>query len=169
MLLFSCKEKEIYPEVPALEWQRNYFFIEQDAFGINDTLIGIVLTYKDGDGDIGLNDGDTFPPYDRQSDTLGIIRNPYFYNLNVEYLEMKDGVLGPFIIPNTTDTFKLQARIASLTPDGVHKAIRGDINYQFSPPLYPGLRSDSVLLRVRLTDRALHQSNVVESPWIILP
>lgn len=169
LFFYSCKEKEIYPEVPSLQWKSHQFVIERDALGVNDTLISLVVSYKDGDGDIGLNEGDTFPPYDRQANSQGVITNPNYYNLNVEYLEMKNGVTGPFIIPNTTDTFKVQARISSLTPDGVHKAIRGDISFKFSAPLYPGIRSDSVLLRVRITDRALHQSNVAESPWIILP
>ena len=154
--------------IPSLEWKSDYQLIEKNTFGVYDTLIGMVISYKDGDGDIGLNVEDTFPPYDRMADSQGAITNPYFYNLHVEYLEIKNGVLGPFILPNTTDTFKVQTRITSLTPDGVHKAIRGTIQYEFSPPLYPGIRGDSVILRVKLYDRALHESNVIESPLLIL-
>jgi len=143
--------------------------IEQTNLGFNDTLIQILLSYKDGDGDIGLNQGDTFAPFDPQADSLGEIRNPYFYNLNVEYWEIIDGNLKPFILPNTSDTFKVRARITSLTPDGVHKAIRGDIQYEFQPPIYRDLRSDSIMLKITLYDRALHTSNVVESPAIVLP
>ena len=155
--------------IPSLEWKSNYFLIEKNAFGNYDTLIGIIVTYKVGDGDIGLGASDTFPPFNANADSLGQIKNPYYYNFKVDYLEYKNGILQPFILPNTTDTFKAETRIASLTPSGVHKAIRGDIQYEFSPPLYPGLRSDSIVLRIKLFDRELHQSNVIESPLIILP
>lgn len=168
-LIGACKEKEIYPVIPSLEWKTKYFLIEKNAFGVNDTLLGVVVSYKDGDGDIGLNDADTFPPYDRKEDSQGNITNPYFYNLRIDYFEVKNGILSPFIIPNTTDTFKIQTRISSLTPEGVHKAIRGDIQHEFAPPQYPGIRADSVYLKITLTDRALHQSNVLTSPLIILP
>ena len=164
----SCKEKEIYPVIPSLEWKSNYFLVEHTDLG-NDTLIGVIVTYKDGDGDVGLGPGDTLPPFNSDADSLGNIRNPNYYNFKIEYLEYKNGILQPFIIPNTNDTFKVETRIASLTPEGVHKAIRGDIKIEFSPPLYIALRSDSIVLRAKLFDRDLHQSNVVESPLIVLP
>lgn len=165
----ACKKKEIYPVIPAIEWNSKYYRLEKDIFGINDTLLGIVVTYKDGDGDIGLNEGDTFPPFDRQADSLGIIHNLYYYNYIVEYQEIINGEKKPYIIPNTPDTLKLLTRISSLTPDGVHKAIRGDIQYEFPIPKTSERNSDSIVLKITLYDRELHPSNVVESPVILLP
>lgn len=168
-VLSACKEREIYPSIPSIEYKSHYFQLDPSGFGFgSDTLIAIVFSYKDGDGDIGLNEQDTFPPYDRQPDQFQQITNPFFYNIFIEYLEVKGGKLLPFIIPNTTDTFKVFARVGSLTPEGKFKAIRGDIDYRFLPPLYQE-RADSFVLRIRLVDRALNISNVAESPVIVIP
>lgn len=137
------------------------------GFG-NDTLIGLVFRYRDGDGDIGLGEADTLPPYDPKPDAFNQPTNPNYYNILVDYLEYRDGAYRPFIIPNTTDTFKIRARIGSLTPDGKFKAIRGEIDYRFLPPLFPE-RRDTIKLRIKIYDRALNASNVAETPMIVLP
>jgi hypothetical protein len=165
----SCKEREIYPVIPSIEYKSHYFIRDPNSGGFgNDTLIGLVFKYRDGDGDIGLSESDTLPPYDPQPDNFNEPTNPNYYNIQVDYLEFKDGKFSPFIIPNTTDTFKIRARIGSLTPDGKFKAIRGEIDYRFLPPLYIE-RKDTIKLRVKVLDRALNASNVVESPVIVLP
>jgi hypothetical protein len=165
----ACKEKEIYPVIPSIEFKSHYFMRDPNSIGVgNDTLLAIVFSYKDGDGDIGLNEGDTFPPYDTKPDSFLRITNPYFYNIHIEYLEKHGNEYKPFIIPNTTDTFKVLARVSSLTPEGKFKAIRGEIDYRFLPPLFPE-RKDSIKVRIKLYDRALNQSNIAESPMILLP
>jgi len=168
-VLSSCKEREIYPSIPSIQYKSHYFQRDPTGFGFgSDTLLAIVFSYRDGDGDIGLGESDTFPPYDRQPDQFQQITNPFYYNIFIEYLEVKGGKLVPFIIPNTTDTFGVSARVGSLTPDGKFKAIRGEIDYRFLPPLFQE-RADSVVLRIKLVDRALNVSNVAESPVIVIP
>jgi hypothetical protein len=169
-LYSSCKDGEIFPEVPAIEFKSHYFVRDPNSplgFG-NDTLLGIIFTYRDGDGDIGLLPSDTNPPFERRPDSLGRITNFFHYNIHVQYFEMVNGRMQPFIIPNSTDTFKVAARIGSLTPDGKFKAIRGEIDYRFMPPQF-NTRRDSIKVRIQLIDRALNVSNVAESPVIVLP
>jgi hypothetical protein len=63
LVLSACKKSEIYPDIPAIEFKSYYFTVDTSAAGIRDTLLGIIISYKDGDGDIGLNSKDTFPPF----------------------------------------------------------------------------------------------------------
>ncbi len=162
----GCKKSEIYPNIPALTFKSIYF--TTDPIITTDTLIGVIFSYQDGDGDIGLNPGDTFPPYQSIKGANEKEMNPYHHNLHIEYLTMQDGVFKPVIIPNTTDTLRYEVRLQNITPEGKHKAIRGDIDWQILPPLYPEI-GRTVKLRIKIYDRALNASNTVESPVIQLP
>jgi len=166
-VICGCKKSEIYPATPSIEFKSYYF--TTDPVLPTDTLMGIIFSYKDGDGDIGLNPEDTFPPYNSIRGENNKELNPYYYNLNIEYLAMSgSGTFEPVIIPNTTDTLRYLARVQNITPDGRHKAIRGDIDWQILPPPYPGV-SRTIKVRVKIYDRALHESNTIESPVITLP
>lgn len=167
--LFACKKSETYSNVPLITYKSSYTTLDENVF--TDTLLGVIFTYKDGDGDIGLNPGDTFPPFNSKPDINGKETNPYYYNLNIDYLTLVDGVFKPVIIPNSTDTLRFSSRLQSITPEGKYKAIRGDIDWRILPPsglAYPGL-SRTIKLRISIYDRALNKSNVTESPAIQLP
>jgi hypothetical protein len=143
----------------------------QDVNLETDTLLGVIFSYKDGDGDIGLNPGDTFAPYNSMPDANGKETNPYYYNLYIDYLTLDNGEFKPVIIPNTTDTLRFFARIKNITPDGKYKAIRGDFDWRILPPsgpAYAGL-SRTIKLKISIYDRALNKSNTAVSPAIQLP
>jgi hypothetical protein len=168
LVISSCKKREIYPEIPSIEFKSYYF--TQDPILPTDTLMGIIFSYRDGDGDIGLNAGDTFAPYNSIRGDNNRELNPYYYNLHIDYLALNTatGQYEHVIIPNTIDTLVYEARVQNITPDGKHKAIRGDIDWQILPPPYPGV-SRTIKVRVKIYDRALHASNTIESPAIRLP
>ncbi len=170
MILSACKKSETYSNVPLIEYKSSYRIIDQNVN--TDTLLGVIFSYKDGDGDIGLDKQDTFPPYNSVPDSNSKETNPYYYNLTIEYLTLGDGgVFKPVIIPNTTDTLRYNARLQNITPVGKYKAIRGDIDWRILPPsgpAYAGL-SRTIKLRISIYDRALNKSNVAESPAIKLP
>jgi hypothetical protein len=172
ILLSTCKKSEIYPDIPAIEFKSYYFTVDTSAAGIRDTLLGIIISYKDGDGDIGLNSKDTFPPFNSVQ-VNNKETNKYYNNLYWEYKALNPitNVFEPVIKPNTTDTLIFQNRVENITPDGKHKAIRGEIDWQNSIPRlidYPDMPR-TVKIRIRIYDRALHESNTVESPIIVLP
>lgn len=167
MAIGGCKKSEFFPIIPAIEFKDYYF--TQDPDLPTDTLLGLIFSYTDGDGDIGLNQGDTFPPFKSQIGPNDVQLNPYFYNLKIEYLtQIEDGSFVPVIIPNRTDSLRYLARVQNITPDGKHKAIRGTIDWQILPPNYDGL-SRTLKVRIQILDRALHESNIIESPVIELP
>jgi hypothetical protein len=167
--MFACKKSETYSNVPLIEYKSTYTIPDENL--PTDTLLGLVFSYKDGDGDIGLNPQDTFAPFNSKPDDNGNETNPYYYNLYIDYLTLKNGKFEPVIVPNTTDTLRFFARLQNITPDGKYKAIRGDIDWRIpipSGPLYAGL-SRTIKLKFSIYDRALNKSNIAESPAIQLP
>ena len=124
------------------------------SLGNNSDSVRFVLNYKDGDGDIGLAQSDTFAPFNSKS---------YFYsNLYIEYLELQHGQFVP--VYNTflnIDTIKFSYRIPVLNDSKRAQPIQGDITV--------GLRLDyptiykTIKFRIYLFDRALHESNILET------
>ncbi|MBM3436367.1 MAG: hypothetical protein FJY07_09165 [Bacteroidetes bacterium] len=107
------------------------------------------ISFKDGDGDIGLTESDVLPPYD--------------YNFFISYFEMQYGDTVRVIV---SDSNEFNARIPVLTPEGVNKSIKGEIedtlfiyNYQSD--------FDTVKFDAYILDRALHKSNVITTGWFI--
>lgn len=121
-----------------------------------DSAVEIQIDYTDGDGDIGLSTGDTFPPFH--------FTGPYFYNLHVYAFEVKNGVRKPILIPSSTDTVNYNDRIGILTPTGKNKAIFGTMKFSYKAEPYIGIKPDSMFYRIYVYDRQLHKSNVIETP-----
>ena len=158
----SCREKETFPIEPAITFSN--FLLELDTVtGI--TQRGILeLNYTDGDGDIGLDPSDTFPPFNPGS--------PYYYNMIIKYFEKQNGtfVEVPLLSWNPDslryDTLTFNARIPNLTPESGDKNIKGII--QDTMFIYnPLSQFDTIRFSVFIYDRALHKSNVVTTPEII--
>jgi hypothetical protein len=151
VLCFSCHKEKQYPVEPVIE------FLDFVKFG-NDSA-DFKINFTDGDGDIGLDKGDTFPPYDKNS--------RYYNNIFLRY-QYKDTLgnyhdyLLPLIPPATVpDTLGFNYRIPVVTPFGQDKSLNGEIHVRMYAPyqVHPIYR-----FRCYIYDRALHKSNVVDSP-----
>ena len=143
----SCQKKEEYPIIPEIEfdgfvklWNPQTMIYERGVF---------VISFKDGDGDIGLKGSDTVAPYD--------------FNLIISYYELQNGDSVRVVI---TDSNEFNARIPMLTPRGSNKSISGIIedtlfmyNYQST--------FDTIMFDAFLIDRALHESNVINTGWFL--
>src|SRR5688572_8170110 len=95
VLLTSCWKEPVFPVTPQIEFKSSETQFVVDEFSIPNpgekpTMVNIIKltwTFKDGDGDLGLNDEDLkFPPYDYQNGN-----NPFFNNVFFETLIEKDG------------------------------------------------------------------------------
>lgn len=124
-----------------------------------DTLIKIFLNYTDGDGDLGLRDSDTFPPY--QFDGL------YFYNLWVKMESLENGTWKSLINPFTLDTLNFNERLPYITPTGKNKWVQGNIELLIPASPFT-LKPDSVRFKVILVDRSLKASKEAVSETLIL-
>ena len=158
----SCKKLKEFPDIPHIGYI-GFIKIYNPDLEIYDRGV-LAFSFEDGDGDIGLNTGDTAPPFNASS--------KYHYNLIITYFEMQNGVLTEVPIlwfnPQTGqyDTLTLSARIPNLTPQGINKAINGEIQdtlfiYNFNSTF------DTIKFEAYIIDRALHESNTITTPLIV--
>ncbi len=155
LLLFvaaaGCLKEEDYPIIPEIKFE-DFILLLNTQTGIIERGV-LRISFKDGDGDIGLNRNDTAPPYD--------------FNLFIDYFEIRnrDTVRVYQVDPVSGDTSTFNARIPILTPKGSEKGIKGEIEDTLF--IYdPTSSYDTILFRVYLVDRALHKSNVIHTPLI---
>ncbi len=162
LAMVSCRKPATYPIEPSIAFSN--FLLELNP-NTGKTERGVLeITYQDGDGDIGLNPQDTFPPFNFGS--------PFYYNLIIKYFEKQNGtfVEVPLLSWNPDslrfDTLTFNARIPNLTPKNGNKNIKGII--QDTLFINNPLSSfDTIRFSVYLYDRAMHKSNEVTTPAIV--
>jgi hypothetical protein len=152
IFFFSCKKPQKYPIIPAIEYVG---FTKIDNGTGHDDKGTLTISFTDGDGDIGLSDTTLSPPYNKGS--------KFYYDLFIVYYEKQHGVYVAVKLPDVTDS----ARIPVVTPTGENKSIKGTIQDElfinnFSSP------HDTIAFDVSLADRALHISNIIRTPDIII-
>ncbi|MCX6280588.1 MAG: hypothetical protein NTU51_01330 [Bacteroidetes bacterium] len=147
----SCMKKESFSDIPQIAFAGYTNLFDSTKIAKKGIL---TISFQDGDGDIGLNSWDTYPPYDSTS--------IYFYNYYIDLYEKKNGVF----VKDTTLATSLNARIPNLTPDDPNKAIKGLIVDTL--PLNPHPVYDTIQFSMFIYDRALHKSNVVFTPEIVV-
>lgn len=146
VLLSACLKTEAFPKEPHIDFK---------SYTQSPDHAELTITFTDGDGDIGLDQGDTLPPYNPGS--------LWYHNFFVDYYRMQNGqwLLQQFTLP-------LYYRIPVITPTGQNKALQGDIAVQISPQVLPQVPGDTVRFGVRIADRALHESNTVFTDAIVV-
>lgn len=146
LCLAGCLKTEEFPKEPSIAFKSYDRSIEPSR---------LTVTFTDGDGDIGLDQGDTLAPYNPGS--------PWFYNFFVDYYKMEDGVWvqQQFVLP-------LYYRIPVITPTGQNKSLQGDIAVDIAQQVLPQTPGDTVRFGVHIADRALHLSNTVFSDAIVV-
>lgn len=164
-IILSCLKPKEYPDTPVIEFKSLTEYGDHDSAEVS-------FTFKDGDGDIGLDEKDTFPPFDPQS--------RYFKNVYLLYM-YKDTVTGtfkPFLKynkacggdttnPGDCDTLFKVYRIQNITPKGQNKVLDGEIKIKLKGPYFEmGKGHKTVKYEIFMFDRALHKSNTVETSEI---
>ncbi len=117
-----------------------------DALGNITKICELHLYFTDGDGDIGLFNEDTIPPFE--------------HNLSVNYFEMRDDSLQQI---NVNPPFHI--RIPNLTPTGQNKSLKVDVKYDVDITYR---NSDTLQFKLKLFDRALNESEWASSGLIQL-
>lgn len=158
LLNFSCSKEDLgISNIPSIALES----VEQLKSQVGkDSVVRIIFSFKDGDGDIGLSETDTLPPFNRQ--------NQYWQNAPVTILYKKAGVYEELLNPSTNQAFDLPSeRIPRITPEGKNKTISGEITIHM--PANPlNTQAAEVKYQVRLIDRALNVSNMIETPELQL-
>lgn len=161
--LFSCRKIEKYPIEPVITYHDFTLLLNTQT---GKTERGILsISYTDGDGDLGLDPQDTLPPFNRGSN--------HYYNFLIKYYEKQNGTFieVPLLSWNSEtqkyDTITFNGRFPNLTPIHGNKNIKGIIQ----DTLYvnnPLSDFDTIKYKVSIYDRALHLSNEIETPEIII-
>ena len=150
IILSACVKEKNYPKDPIIK------FKSFTPFGTDSA--NIIISFTDGDGDIGLEQGDTSGNFNSKS--------LYYYNFYVRYLYKVQN--GSFTTFQTAlgDTLDFKYRIPKLIKDDQQKrALSGEIKVKLFAPYAV---HDTIQYDIYIIDKALHKSNVVNTGTIIL-
>jgi hypothetical protein len=146
----GCVKQENYPVEPQIEFLNFFLGFDTGQYAVQGILN---ISFTDGDGDIGLNSNYTKPPFDTGS--------PYYYNYIITYFEKQQGAFVPIDL-NPPFSY----RIPVLNSEFPGKPIKGMISDTLELNPYPVF--DTIKFEAYIYDRALHKSNVISTPEIIL-
>jgi hypothetical protein len=153
VVLHAC-ELPIFPKEPAITFEK----ITPNRTG--DTLV-LTITFRDGDGDLGISTDDTLEAFNYYVEPLK--------KLNGEFVAAEL----PQFTPGVFSTFN--GRFPVLKRDGQPGPIEGDLDYTImlvDPPDFTNekyiMPNDTVKFSVYIYDRALHKSNTVTSSEVVV-
>ena len=171
----SCISPPDYPDTPSIKFKRLDVVRISDATGVFDSDT-IVISFEDGNGDLGLSTDDIMAPYNEVKDpATGRNTNLNYFNYyiqpQVKYLGTTDFV--DFVNPAPFGFVgEFYSRYPRLDPDAEKEApLKGDLRFNIKwylqAPFFPG---DEVRFKVSINDRALNQSNeIITSSYIVQP
>lgn len=141
----ACQPDDEYPDTPVISF---------NAFVTNGDQAVLTIDFTDGDGDMGLKETDTQPPFDTSS--------VYFNNCFIAYEEKVNGQWQAGL-DQLGDPVVFKYRIPYVTPEGQNKALNGKIDITLEPFYYNPMSvdSDTIRYKVKIVDRALNFSNEI--------
>lgn len=149
-LLIGCRHEEKYSIIPYIE----FLSLEKvDNETGHDSQATLTIHFQDGDGDIGLDDRDKNPVF--------AVDSPYYYNFFIDFYEKQQGEWVKIDLPTP-----LHARVPHLSED-VPESIEGKLSI-VTYINNPMSSYDTVRLSCYLVDRALHHSDTIVTPEIIV-
>ena len=151
VLSISCLRQEEFPDIPHIEYKD--FIKINNGLGYDDKGI-LVLKFTDGDGDIGLAESDTFPPYDQSS--------MYYYNFFISYYEKQNGEFIEIELP-----FANNSRIPPLNSSKNPKPLKGEIEIELFINNFTSTY-DTIRFSAFIVDRALNHSDTIITPDIYI-
>ncbi|WP_303311078.1 hypothetical protein [Hymenobacter sp. BT730] len=162
LLLNACITPPDYPDTPSIEFKDIKAVRKSPVTGTYDS-VAVTVSFKDGDGDLGLDPTDTIPPYNQYNadGTENRFYNNYFFQ---PLLKGEDGVFRPLDF-----AFPYNSRYPRLTTTERNEPIKGDLTFSqlFFRGSFPA--GAEVRFEVTIVDRALHESNKVMTSSIIIP
>jgi hypothetical protein len=150
--LSGCLPEPAYPDTPVLT------FVALEPTTTEGRAL--VLEFTDGDGDVGLDSGDT----------LGVFcpTCEHHYNLRCEYEELRNGVWTPVELNPAAGQIPFYYRVPRSSPSGSSPAQNGTLSVDM-PSWYLSGPFDTLRFRVKLWDRSLNASNEVLTAPAIKP
>ena len=148
LVLTGCLPDPSYPLEPTLNFQN--FETRSDG------TAKLTLGFTDGDGNVGLTQADTLPPFCQSCE--------HHYNLVGEYQEWKDST---WLTPELLVPYAYRVPVAE--PTGSSPALDGTIELELTSWYLFGTTADSVRFGWVLWDRDLNPSNKATSISLPVP
>ena len=148
----GCLPEPQFPDVPAI----GFVSMEPQNGGGRE----LVISFTDGDGDVGLSQADTLPPF--CSSCI------HHQNLKLEYEEWRNGAWVHIPLLAEAGQVPFYYRVPRVTPTGQNPALQGTIAVDM-PTWFLNSPHDSVRFRIELWDRSLHVSNSIYTPILLKP
>ncbi len=145
VLVLACNKLETYDNRPIIT--ESSYSLLQNASGFDTSLV-LKFTFTDGDGNVGLSNSDTMPPYD--------------FNVMIDYFEKRDGKFTKILIPGSTDTLNFNSRIKEFGSKNPTKA-EVELKVNISVVI-----ADTVKFDYYILDKSLNKSNVITTGPIVL-
>lgn len=197
ILLSNCSDAPVYPETPEISFEKMERYSAGDSIiltlefkdgdgdlGLSDDETSFPYQeydfVKDGFGNyVEINSSASNPPYncfdyligdynpDPFSDTILINRNPNYFNYHIDvWVKQSSSSFTKFdFSPFCSD---YNSRFPILNTKSEKGPIEGSLSYTIKDLAALGLANETVKFTVYIMDRALHQSNTVETPEILI-
>ena len=150
--IMGCLPEPNYPDEPIIE----FVSFEAQPNGGRELIIG----FTDGDGNVGLAQGDTMPPFCSSCD--------FHQNLHCEYQEWQNGAWVEITLDPNAGQIPFYYRVPPAEPTGQNPALNGTIAVSM-PAWYLSSPYDSLRFRITLYDRSLNASNAVFTHAVLKP
>lgn len=151
-MLWGCLPEPNFPDEPAIEY-RSFELITGGGREL-------VLGFTDGDGNVGLAQRDTFPPFCATCE--------HHQNLKCEYQELRNGAWVEITLNPDAGQIPFHYRVPPAAPTGQNPSQNGTIAVEMNS-WYLNSEFDTLRFRVTLYDRDLNPSNEVFTEAILKP
>lgn len=148
----GCLPEPNFPDEPLIEFQS----FDLSGSGGRELVIG----FSDGDGNVGLAQGDTLAPFCATCE--------HHQNLKCEYQEWRDSVWVEIPLNPEAGQIPFYYRVPPVAPTGQNPAQHGTINIAMNS-WHLNSPYDSMRFRITLYDRDLNPSNEVFTPATLKP
>jgi len=164
----SCLSPPEYPPIPEISFKdiSTKRVVLPGGIGTYDS-VQVTIKFQDGDGDLGLSNADTTSPfrYKNPDGSLNRYNNNYFFQPQIR---KSNGEYQDTVIDATSS---YDSRFPRLPPDDRDGPKRGTLTFKqgFSGGTFSrNGRIVSVQFRVKIVDRALHESNEITTEPITI-
>jgi hypothetical protein len=162
-MLNSCINDPDFNKVPSISFNNisQKFLANESADSIR-----VLLDFKDGNGDLGLNVTENDPPYNEINPDGQ--PNKYFNNY---FIEVKKKVKGKFEKVVFLENANFNGRYPRLNTTDIERSLEGELAYTFRMYLNVGgspiKTNDTLVFEIQIADRALNLSNTITTREII--